>query len=230
MEEKTESKDTFFPNEVEPEEEGVPMPGPIPGPLPFPYNLRPDVRCFAREMERVLRMNDYKGGWHDCSPEELMNKFSEEVREVVNCAKILFSIEKESDLITALGGRKMMILLRDHFRKELVDAANVCMMLADNFGNLPTHDMLVMEDREWEKSQAEKPDKGEDQIYIDSDLSKIIQQWAAKYRREAKKRNGFASNEETVVCMYADKLATLELELKHKEAEDGSTTTERDGE
>lgn len=83
--------------------------------------MRKSVRIFADEMERVLKENDYKGGWQDCLDRYLFQKLNEEVREV----------EREywrGDERHAFRGDAKKL------RKELVDVANVCMMLHENIG------------------------------------------------------------------------------------------------
>lgn len=45
-------------------------------------DLRPQVLAFALAMERQLRANDFKGGWEDCYPEELLRRLREETLEL----------------------------------------------------------------------------------------------------------------------------------------------------
>ncbi len=70
--------------------------------------VRKEVMRFAEDMERILRDNDYKGGWGKCSKKYLLNKLQEEILEVYK--------EKYG---------------RSFLRKELIDVANICMMLWD---------------------------------------------------------------------------------------------------
>jgi hypothetical protein len=44
--------------------------------------LRPEVVAFAEIMERELRANDFKGGWKEESPDDLLEHLEEEVREL----------------------------------------------------------------------------------------------------------------------------------------------------
>lgn len=44
--------------------------------------IRPDVINAAIQMERVLRKNDSKPGWHKCQNSYLLIRFFEEVEEV----------------------------------------------------------------------------------------------------------------------------------------------------
>ena len=69
--------------------------------------LRPCVEWFAQQMERVLRQNDYKGGWDDMEFEDLMERLREETEELEECG---------------LHTRKAV--------KEAADVANFAMMIA----------------------------------------------------------------------------------------------------
>jgi len=62
---------------------------------------RTSVKLFAIEMEKILQQNDYKGGWNKCSIAFLRSKLAEEYGEY--------------------------LISDDHY--ELVDIANICMML-----------------------------------------------------------------------------------------------------
>ena len=42
---------------------------------------RPELGRFAELMEVVLRDNDYKGGWSAMTPEEIVNRMFDELRE-----------------------------------------------------------------------------------------------------------------------------------------------------
>ena len=44
--------------------------------------LRPSVLRFAWMMEKRLRENDHKGGWHGALPQELLGRLQEEVQEL----------------------------------------------------------------------------------------------------------------------------------------------------
>lgn len=43
--------------------------------------IRKEVALFAQAMERKLRKNDYKIGWKECSPDYLITKLHEELKE-----------------------------------------------------------------------------------------------------------------------------------------------------
>lgn len=76
---------------------------------------RPTVRHFAAQMERVLRENDHKGGWENCTVQEM---FTGLLREVV-------------ELHDAIEHGNGDIL------REACDVANFAMMIADVAGRLP---------------------------------------------------------------------------------------------
>ena len=80
---------------------------------------RNDVMLFAVAMEKVLQENDWKDGWDGETINYLYIKFEEEVREV-----------------KGIVGKTFIELYDDQFemgkfqlKKELVDVANLCMML-----------------------------------------------------------------------------------------------------
>lgn len=79
-------------------------------------DIRPEVRVFARRMERVLKENDHKGGWQDCGLNFLIKKLKEEMSEV------LYEIDDND----------AFMLYPDDTLKELADLGNICMMLYDN--------------------------------------------------------------------------------------------------
>jgi NTP pyrophosphatase (non-canonical NTP hydrolase) len=87
--------------------------------------IRPEVRKFAEAMEEVLKENDHKGGWDDVDPGELSEKLAEEVREVQD--EIARFREWGSTTFMGLEGGNRRALER-----ELIDVANVCMMLCEN--------------------------------------------------------------------------------------------------
>jgi len=84
--------------------------------------VRKEVQKFSVEMEEVLKANDHKGGWEDCSIEYLFFKLIEEVGEVSKILQWYVAEEAEVDEIEA-----------EKAHKECVDIANVAMMLASKF-------------------------------------------------------------------------------------------------
>lgn len=76
---------------------------------------RLEVRHFATQMERVLREHDYKGGWEDCTVEELFSNLLREVVELHDAIRF-----GNSDVL-----------------RETCDVANFALMIADRAGRLP---------------------------------------------------------------------------------------------
>lgn len=74
--------------------------------------VRSEVLAFAIEMEKVLRMNDHKGGWKEIGVEFLFRRLKDECNELGRC-----------------GGED-----KNEIVKEAVDIANFAMMIADNSG------------------------------------------------------------------------------------------------
>lgn len=81
--------------------------------------LRPEVMAFAQAMERVLRQNDYKGGWERMSVPAMSERLDEEV------AELQFEI-----------ARPPISMIHARILKEATDVANFCMFLADVYGGL----------------------------------------------------------------------------------------------
>ena len=75
--------------------------------------LRPSVIKFAREMERILKMNDFKGGWEDCSFYYLKSRLVEEVGEYFAAD---YAVDSKPET-------------KQKALNELIDIANFCMML-----------------------------------------------------------------------------------------------------
>lgn len=95
--------------------------------------IRPEVLAFAIQMERKLRANDHKGktGWKDGSPfstrENLRSKLDEEYHELKHAViEQKYAANPESVITPAQANQNVM--------DEAADLANICMMLADNYG------------------------------------------------------------------------------------------------
>lgn len=80
--------------------------------------VRSEVQWFAEEMEKVLKENDWKGGWKDCSISWMIIKLSEEVGELATL--FVNNADTTEEVI-----------------KEAADVANVAMMIADIAKNRP---------------------------------------------------------------------------------------------
>lgn len=83
--------------------------------------LRPAVLLFAFAMENILQRNDHKGGWEYDTIDWLFRKLIEEVGEVGQILAANPEPSREYDAATTL-------LLSE----ELIDVANVAMMIRDN--------------------------------------------------------------------------------------------------
>ena len=96
--------------------------------------MRLEVERFAEEMERILKENDYKGGWKDADDTFLCKKLIEEFAEYFvslnhpNFSGLYVIREFINQYVYALGHVDESVIGQ---RKELVDIANICMMLAD---------------------------------------------------------------------------------------------------
>jgi NTP pyrophosphatase (non-canonical NTP hydrolase) len=75
-------------------------------------DLRPDLQEFVLDMERVLRANDYKGGWKDCFATQMADRIDEELDELFD--------ELDEDYPST-----------ENTMKEAVDVANMAMMVWD---------------------------------------------------------------------------------------------------
>jgi predicted house-cleaning noncanonical NTP pyrophosphatase (MazG superfamily) len=100
--------------------------------------MRDEVKKFAEKMEKVLKENDYKGGWKDSSDDYLQEKLLEEVAEyfqACECSPLQVISNFADSLI--LAGNEVDALKNHNMvnkKKELADIANICMMLHDNAG------------------------------------------------------------------------------------------------
>ncbi len=99
--------------------------------LPQLKDCRPEVLEFARFMEMVLRENDHKGTWKDCTFDYLLDKLDEEVKELHECFWYPDSRSENFGLwndsmprFPALGAGKIL--------REPGDVANVAMFIFDN--------------------------------------------------------------------------------------------------
>lgn len=82
--------------------------------------MRPEVRKFAKAMEAVLEENDYKGGWEEETIDYLYEKLQEEIKEVYLEAR---KFDYFGGMPDEIKGDTADLC------HELVDVANVCMML-----------------------------------------------------------------------------------------------------
>ena len=83
--------------------------------------VRKSVKLFAEQMERVLREHDKKKGrkgWKKCLARYLRDKLDEEVSEYKG--HLFFPIDDS----------------KSQAKNELIDIANICMMLYDKKGGM----------------------------------------------------------------------------------------------
>lgn len=83
--------------------------------------LRGEIRIFANEMERQLRLNEHKGGWKDCDLKWLYSELSNHLEELKRFTRA------DSKSTLAYPG-KVAIL------DNAADVANFAMMIADVCG------------------------------------------------------------------------------------------------
>jgi len=86
--------------------------------------IRDDLMLFVGTMETVLKENDYKGNWKDEFIQYLYHKFTEEVLKVTKLAELTFLDICEQDYM-----EKDTIKIKAKFEKELINVANMCMMI-----------------------------------------------------------------------------------------------------
>lgn len=97
--------------------------------------VRKVVENFAEEMESVLKENDYKGGWKHSNNSFLNKKLIEEFAEYFLSLNHpvwtpLNVIREFVNQVNYASGH--VDKTKKGTKKELVDTANICMMLHDN--------------------------------------------------------------------------------------------------
>ncbi len=94
--------------------------------------MRRSVRRFGEAMESVLKENDHKDGWDSCTRAYLLSRLFDEFSEVVEVATkndpVLEFLCRHMQSRAVLGTS----FDRESLRKELVDVANLCMMLHES--------------------------------------------------------------------------------------------------
>ena len=93
-------------------------------------DAREEVRWFATAMEKALKENDHKPGWHNSRIAYLIRRLDQEVLELKEAAGLTCSqcgafVKK---------GSSYRPDNRSRILHECVDVANFAMMIADNFG------------------------------------------------------------------------------------------------
>jgi len=90
---------------------------------------RPEVERFARAMEAKLRLNDHKGGWHNCDRGYLRRRMRTEMRELFAVLDTLTREERRSKVSARGEARHERACAK--LLGECADIANFAMMLAD---------------------------------------------------------------------------------------------------
>lgn len=96
--------------------------------------LRPEVKTFTQAMEIVLKENDYKGGWKNCTLEYLINKLDEEVKELKEALTIrqkYIELNRGSRSVEDCWYDLSCKSSEENILWEASDVANIAMMLAD---------------------------------------------------------------------------------------------------
>jgi len=73
------------------------------------------VESFAKEMEKQLRANEYKGGWEDCTARHLLDELQ---RNYIAIISAFLNNDCDGDIT-----------------RRCANVANFAMMIADNFGS-----------------------------------------------------------------------------------------------
>lgn len=92
--------------------------------------MRKSLKKFAEFQEKVLKKNDNKDGWDDCSFNELCDMLRDEMKE-------LRSILKDSGCFWFTNSIKYSDNderkeCKEHISKECADVSNFAMMIYDN--------------------------------------------------------------------------------------------------
>ena len=83
--------------------------------------MRNEVKEFAEEMERVLKENDFKGGWSECEIHVLYDYLKREMVCLKRCNELTI-IESLDNYGTH---KNRMVGLK----RKLINVANYCMMV-----------------------------------------------------------------------------------------------------
>jgi len=97
---------------------------------PQPIVIRPSLMRFAEYMEAVLRRNDKKKSWENCTYEYLLNGIERETKELREC---FWYPDGRSELFGIVGDDFLVSnrFTEDHVLSECADVANFAMMVFD---------------------------------------------------------------------------------------------------
>ncbi len=102
---------------------------------PSVVRLRSSLRKFAENMEKTLQENDYKGGWSDCSLNNLYGMLENELKELrseLENADVFSPSSHPQGGFTITGDIDADEEIINNIKKECCDVANFAMMIFDN--------------------------------------------------------------------------------------------------
>lgn len=91
--------------------------------------MRKPLKQFAEFQEKILKHNDDKGGWKECSLIRLYGSLHDELRELI---EVLLDSNPIKDLTDEEYEE-----YKEQASKECADIANFAMMIYDNVNNPP---------------------------------------------------------------------------------------------
>lgn len=86
--------------------------------------IRDEVKWFSVRMEQKLKANDDKGGWDNCSKDDLLDSMKDELGEMIDAAS---RIGYSCFCGHSISDKEVQKLIN-----ECADIANFAMMIADN--------------------------------------------------------------------------------------------------
>jgi NTP pyrophosphatase (non-canonical NTP hydrolase) len=86
---------------------------------------RDEVLWFAQEMERKLKVNDYKGHWDNCEFSYLSRRLNQETGELRR------ALQRFKNLPEGPAYEESAMVAASHVIAEAADVANFAMMIAD---------------------------------------------------------------------------------------------------
>lgn len=97
--------------------------------------IRPEVAAFAVRMEEVLQKNDWKGGWQEMHPLEVLIRLQEELRELAivvgdaSVATVFFHNGQPAN--PSKAREEFNQALAEKIQLEAIDVANFAMFIVD---------------------------------------------------------------------------------------------------
>ena len=84
-------------------------------------DLRDSVKWFATEMERVLKTNDYKGGWKNCTLQYLSMRLTQERKELKEAIK---SNDAEEIINECCDIANFAMMIAERFKSQIKEVKN----------------------------------------------------------------------------------------------------------